>query len=82
MHDYKKLIEEAAEKHYPENISLEGSQQNRKQRKNQAIFKDACNSEIVQQIIEDAFNAGRERINHPDWDYVYETFQDYKNKNL
>lgn len=24
-----------------------------------------------------AFEAGRKRITHPDWDYVYETFEDY-----
>jgi len=25
-----------------------------------------------------AFNAGRERIKHPDFDYVYETFEEYQ----
>lgn len=27
-----------------------------------------------------AFNAGRERIKHPDFDFVYETFEEYKAK--
>lgn len=27
-----------------------------------------------------AFNAGRERIKHPDFDYVYETFEEYQAK--
>lgn len=27
--------------------------------------------------LEAAFEAGRERISHPDWDFVYETFEEY-----
>ena len=32
-------------------------------------------------IIERAFNAGRERLTHPDWDFVYDDYKDYIKKN-
>lgn len=31
-------------------------------------------------VIERAFNAGRERIPHPDWDFVYEDHEEYIKK--
>lgn len=32
---------------------------------------------IYTQAQRTAFEAGRARIDHPDWDYIYETFEDY-----
>lgn len=42
----------------------------------QAKREKECEAKL-QKAVEDAFNAGRERIKHPDWDFVYADFQEY-----
>ncbi len=34
----------------------------------------------IHSVIERAFDAGRERIPHPDWDFVYEDHEEYIKK--
>ena len=44
--------------------------------------KEIVKNLTIPDVIESAFNAGRERLNHPDWDFIYEDFEEYKEKHL
>jgi hypothetical protein len=56
------ILKESVEMYY----SIEGNQANSKPA-NCAIFD----------VMQRAFYAGRERIKHPDWDFIYDDFEDY-----
>jgi len=40
------------------------------------------NNSVLDDVIKRAFEAGRQREPHPDWDFIYDDYEDYKKYGL